>query len=431
MPGVQRRSEFALALNQVANERGVDVSVVLDTVKNAILAAYKKDHPDVEVEEYEATLDKNTGEARIFTKGKDVTPPGFGRIAAQTAKQVILQKIREKEKEAILTDYKGKVGAIVNGMVLRFAGPNVIVDIGKTEALMPPPEQIPNEKYHLNQRLTVYIMDIREGQKGEEIIVSRANNGLIEGLFKREVPEVAQGSVVIKEIAREPGSRTKIAVSSNQSGIDPVGSCVGQKGVRIQAIIAEFSGIEKIDVIQWHENPKNYIAQALSPAKNVDVTIDEKSKTARVILPKEELSLAIGKEGQNVRLASKLSGYRIEIEGKEDENALAEEVKEEDKKSEEAKVEETNEQLEPARNASPARQSPDGSSQMADGQSDAGGEKLEVPTEPVQTAEAEAAPTESTAGVNTEVKEEAMEAAGEVEINSPVGEKEEVQPSES
>lgn len=318
MPAVQRRSEFALALNQVANERGVDVSVVLDTVKNAILAAYKKDHPEVEVEEYEATLDKNTGEAKIFTKGKDVTPPGFGRIAAQTAKQVILQKIREKEKEAILTDYKGKVGAIVNGMVLRFAGPNVIVDIGKTEALMPPQEQIPNEKYHLNQRLTVYILDIREGIKGEEIIVSRANNGLIEGLFKREVPEVAQGSVVIKEIAREPGSRTKIAVSSNQSGIDPVGSCVGQKGVRIQAIIAEFGGIEKIDVVQWHENPKNYIAQALSPAKNVEVTIDEKSKTAHVMLPKEELSLAIGKEGQNVRLASKLSGYRIEIEGREE-----------------------------------------------------------------------------------------------------------------
>ncbi len=320
MPAVQRRSEFELALNQVANERGVDVSVVLDTVKNAILAAYKKDHPEAEVEEYEATLDRNTGEAKIFNKGKkDVTPPGFGRIAAQTAKQVILQKIREKEKEAILTDYKGKVGAIVNGMVLRFAGPNIIVDIGKTEALMPPQEQIPNEKYHLNQRLTVYILDIREGIKGEEIIVSRANSGLIEGLFKREVPEVAQGSVVIKEIAREPGSRTKIAVASNQSGIDPVGSCVGQKGVRIQAIIAEFSGFEKIDVIQWHENPKNYIAQSLSPAKNVEATVDEKSKTAHVILPKEELSLAIGKEGQNVRLASKLTGYRIEIEGKEEE----------------------------------------------------------------------------------------------------------------
>jgi len=409
MPAVQRRSEFALALNQVANERGVDVSVVLDTVKNAILAAYKKDHPDVEVEEYEATLDKNTGEAKIFTKGKDVTPPGFGRIAAQTAKQVILQKIREKEKEAILTDYKGKVGAIVNGMVLRFAGPNVIVDIGKTEALMPPPEQIPNEKYHLNQRLTVYIMDIREGQKGEEIIVSRANNGLIEGLFKREVPEVAQGSVIIKEIVREPGSRTKIAVSSNQTGIDPVGSCVGQKGVRIQAIIAEFSGIEKIDVIQWHENPKSYIGQALSPAKNVEVTIDEKSKTARVTLPKEELSLAIGKEGQNVRLASKLTGYRIEIEGKEGEEvaqAPKEEVKVE-KSEAEIKVEPVLEPEEP--------------------KAEAANEQLEekAPVAAVSSRAAEeSAPVESAAEVNEEVKQEAMQEAGEVEP------KEEVQKSQ-
>ena len=193
MPAVQR-SEFLLALNQVANERGVDVEVVLDTVKNAILAAYKKDHPDVELEEYSATLDKNTGEATILHSDKDVTPPGFGRIAAQTARQVILQKIREKEKEAIIADYKLRVGTIVNGMVLRFAGLNIIVDVGKTEALMPVPEQIPNEKYHLNQRLAVYISEIREGLKGEEIIVSRASNGLLEGLFKREVPEVAKGS---------------------------------------------------------------------------------------------------------------------------------------------------------------------------------------------------------------------------------------------
>ena len=417
MPGVQRRSEFALALNQVANERGVDVSVVLDTVKNAILAAYKKDHPEVEIEEYEATLDKNTGEAKIFTKGKDVTPPGFGRIAAQTAKQVILQKIREKEKEAILTDYKGKVGAIVNGMVLRFAGPNVIVDIGKTEALMPPQEQIPNEKYHLNQRLTVYILDIREGIKGEEIIVSRANNGLIEGLFKREVPEVAQGSVVIKEIAREPGSRTKIAVSSNQSGIDPVGSCVGQKGVRIQAIIAEFGGIEKIDVIQWHENPKNYVAQSLSPAKNVEVTIDEKSKTARVVLPKEELSLAIGKEGQNVRLASKLSGYRIEIEGKEE----VEKVDEVARVEVEPAVEPKEEKVEEANGPLEEQVSP---SEIAEAQAPA-------------AEEVAAVPVESTAEPKEEIVQEAMAATGEAPVeqsveaeeNSPKG-TEEVKSSE-
>lgn len=317
MPAVQR-SEFALALNQVAAERGVDVSVVLDTVKNAILAAYRKDHPGSEIEEYTVTLDANTGEARVLHKEKDVTPPGFGRIAAQTAKQVILQKIREKEKEAIVTEFKARIGTIVNAMVLKFLGPNVVVDIGKTEAMMPPTEQIPNEKYHLNQRLTVYISEIRAGLKGDEIIVSRAHNGLLEGLFKREVPEVSQGSVVIQTIAREPGNRVKIAVASNQKGIDPVGSCVGQKGVRVQAIIAELGGLEKIDIIQWQENAKDFIGQALSPAKDVKVEVDEEAKIAKVSVPVTELSLAIGKEGQNVRLASKLTGYRIEIEGREE-----------------------------------------------------------------------------------------------------------------
>lgn len=314
MPAVQR-SEFALALNQVASERGVDVDVVLETVTNAILAAYRKDHPGIEVEEYAAELNPNSGEARILHNGEDVTPPGFGRIAAQTAKQVILQKIREKEKEAILTDYKVKIGSLVNGMVLRFAGPNIIVDIGKAEAIMPVSEQISNEKYHLNQRLAFYLLDIREGLKGEEVIVSRAHPGLIEGLFKREVPEVAQGSVEIKAVVREPGNRAKIAVYSSQSGIDPVGSCVGQKGVRVQAIIQELGGLEKIDIIQWSEDIKTYIAQALSPAKNVKVKIDEEEKVAHVSVPQDELSLAIGKDGQNVRLAYKLTKYRIEIEG--------------------------------------------------------------------------------------------------------------------
>lgn len=337
MPAVQR-SEFALALNQVASERGVDVSVVLDTVKNAILAAYRKDHPGVEVEEYTAELNPQNGEAHILHNGKDVTPPGFGRIAAQTAKQVILQKIREKEKEAIFSDYRVKIGTIVNGMVLRFAGPNIIIDIGKTEAIMPPQEQIQIEKYYLNQRLTVYLMEIREGVKGEEIIVSRSHTGLIEGLFKREVPEVAQGSVEIKSIVREAGNRSKVAVYSSQSGIDPVGSCVGQKGVRVQAIIQEFGGLEKIDIIQWVEDAKQYIAQALSPAKNVKVELDEEEKIAHVFVPSDELSLAIGNKGQNVRLASKLTGYRIEIEGKGGEETVSAENTEEVEELKEAET---------------------------------------------------------------------------------------------
>jgi N utilization substance protein A len=327
MPAVQR-SEFALALNQVSNERGLDPTVVLDTVKNAILAAYRKDHPGTEIDEYRAELNANTGEAKIFLNEKDVTPPGFGRIAAQTAKQVILQKIREKEKEAVITDFRLKIGTILNGMVLRFAGPNIIIDVGKAEAIMPPSEQIPNEKYHLNQRLTVYVLEIKEGLKGEEVVVSRANNGILEGLFKREVPEVAQGAVEIKAIEREPGNRSKIAVSSNQSGIDPVGSCVGQKGVRVQAVIQEFNGIEKIDIIQWQADPKSYVTQALSPAKELQVEIDEKEKVAKVFVAPEELSLAIGRDGQNVRLASKLTGYRIEIEGKDELSKLPPELKE-------------------------------------------------------------------------------------------------------
>ncbi|HZQ29844.1 MAG TPA: transcription termination factor NusA [Patescibacteria group bacterium] len=313
MPAIQR-SEFALALNQVSTERGIDPSIVLETVRNAILAAYRKDHPEATIEEFTAELNSNTGEAKILHDGKDVTPPGFGRIAAQTAKQVILQKIREKEKEAILSDYRLRIGTIVNGMVLRFAGPNIIIDVGKTEAIMLPQDQIPNERYHLNQRIVVYLLEIKEGLKGEEIYVSRTHNGLLEGLFKREVPEVSQGSVEIKAIVREPGNRSKVAVYSNQSGIDPVGSCVGQKGVRVQAIIQEFGGLEKIDIIQWHDDPKGYVAASLSPAKQVKVEIDEDKKTANVKVAGDELSLAIGKDGQNVRLASKLTGYRIEIE---------------------------------------------------------------------------------------------------------------------
>ncbi len=336
MPAIQR-SEFALALNQVSNERGLDPVVVLETVQNAILAAYRKDHPEAELEEFRAELNSNTGEAKIFHNDVDVTPPGFGRIAAQTAKQVILQKIREKEKEAVISDFRLKIGTVVNGMVLRFAGPNVIVDIGKTEAIMPPVEQISNEKYHLNQRLTFYVVEIKEGLRGEEVVVSRAHKGLLEGLFKREVPEVAQGAVEIKAIEREAGNRSKIAVYSNQSGIDPVGSCVGQKGVRVQAIIAEFNGLEKIDIIQWQENSQSYIAQALSPAKELRVEVNEDEKLAKVYVAPQELSLAIGKDGQNVRLASKLTGYRIEIE--EDPNAPKIEVKDEPK--EEIKEEKT------------------------------------------------------------------------------------------
>lgn len=315
MPAIVR-SEFALALNQVATERGIDPSVVLETIKAAILAAYRKDYGAEELELLTVELNSDSGEAKILKDGKDITPPGFGRIAAQTAKQVILQRIREAEKQAVLVDYQAKVGTIVSGMVLRFDGPTVIVEIGRAQAVMPPQEQNPVEHYHLNQRLTFYIEGIRETMRGSEIIVSRAHKGLVEGLFKREVPEVAQGSVELRVVAREAGGRTKVAVYSNQSGVDPVGSCVGQKGVRVQAVISELGNNEKVDIIQWSDDVKQFITSALAPAKDLEVILDEKKKAAEVLAPDDQLSLAIGRDGQNVRLAAKLTGWKIDIHGK-------------------------------------------------------------------------------------------------------------------
>ncbi len=315
MPAIVR-SEFALALHQVATERGIDVNVVLETIKAAILAAYRKDYGADELEQMTVEINSDTGEAKILKRGEDITPPGFGRIAAQTAKQVILQRIREAEKSAVISDFQAKVGSIVPGMVLRFDGPSVIVDIGKAQAVMPPSEQSHGERYHLNQRLTFYIEGIRESAKGSEIIVSRAHKGLVEGLFRREVPEVAQGAVGIRSIVRESGSRTKIAVYSSQSGVDPVGSCVGQKGVRVQAVINELGGSEKVDIIQWSDDPKQYIIAALAPAKDMLVMLHEDIQSATVYVPEDQLSLAIGKDGQNVRLAAKLTDWKIDIRNK-------------------------------------------------------------------------------------------------------------------
>lgn len=320
MPAIQR-SEFALALNQIATERGVDPADILESIRQAILAAYRKDHTattDLEEEEdsYEAVIDDKTGETRILHHKIDVTPPGFGRIATQTAKQVLLQKIREREKDAVMEEYTKRIGTVVNGMILRFAGPNIIVDIGKTEAIITPQHRIQNEQYYLNKKIAVYVVEIHDDEKkGREVVVSRTHPGLIEGLLRREVPEVASGNVTVKAIVREPGSRAKIAVFSEQSGIDPVGSCVGQKGVRIQAVIDAIDGLEKIDVIQWNSDPTKFLTNALSPAKNLSIEINEKEKMATVKALQEELPLIIGKEGQNVRLASKLTGYNIEVEG--------------------------------------------------------------------------------------------------------------------
>ena len=313
-----RTSEFNAALAQVASERGLDPAVVMETIKQAILAAFKKDHPDQynEEGEYDVTLDIVSGEAHIFEiKGKkktDITPPGFGRIAAQTAKQVILQRVREAEKTNILGEYEKRMSTLVNGMILRFAGSEIVVDIGKTEAIMPVSEQTPSENYRINAKMMFYMDSIRDGFKGREVVVSRTHPNLISELFKREVPEVNSGSVVIKAIARDAGIRTKIAVWSNQNGVDPVGSCVGQKGVRVQAVISEVNG-EKIDIIPFSENSEQFVANALAPAAGAVVKIDTKKGIADVTVPDDQLSLAIGRDGQNAKLAGKLTGFHINV----------------------------------------------------------------------------------------------------------------------
>lgn len=332
MPAVAR-TDFSLALNQVCAERGIKPEDVIEVVADAILAAYRKENPGVNLEEYRAEVNQNTGEAHIFKGDEDVTPPGFGRIAAQTAKQVILQKVREVEKATVISDFTQKIGTLVNGMILRFDGPNVIVDIGKIEAVMPPHEQIQNENYRLNQRLVFYIEGVRESHRGHEVVVSRAHKNLVGELFKREVPELQNNAVEIRAIAREAGGRTKIAVASTQSGVDPVGACVGQKGVRVQAVINETGGYEKIDVIQWSDDMPKFIAAALAPAKDVEVSWNQELRIAVAVIADDQLSLAIGREGQNVRLAAKLTESKIDIKGKSEPAATSQNRAAQDDKS--------------------------------------------------------------------------------------------------
>lgn len=312
----QIRSEFALALAQICSERGIEPSVIIDSIKTAIQAALRRDFgiAEEEVMNYEVTVNEDTGAISVSKDGQDATPAGFGRIAAQVAKQVILQRVREAEKDAIIAEFEDKIGSLVTGMVLRFDGPHVVIDIGRGQALMPTDEAIPNEFYRLNQRVAVYIKEIRDTYKGKTIIVSRTAPELVKELFAREVPEVGSHAVEIVAIAREAGHRTKLAVKSTQDGVDPVGSCVGQKGVRVQAVINELNG-EKIDIIEYSDHVDKYITAALAPAEGLSIEIDEKKKSAVIVVPDDQLSLAIGKGGQNARLAAKLTGYKIDIKG--------------------------------------------------------------------------------------------------------------------
>ena len=388
-----RLGEFGSAIMQIAEEKGISKDVVIETIEAALAAAYKKDYgkrgqriraefnsvsgemkfflvKDVvdettrefvegEPEEEEEVFDENAetdeeklprynverdillDEAKKLKKDAKVgdvieieleTHSDYGRVAAQTAKQVIIQRIREAERDAMFSEYKEKEGEIVAGVVQRIEGRNVYIDLGKSVGVLFPSEQVRGESIRIGQRLKVYIAKVESDPKGPGITLSRTHAEMVRRLFELEVPEIFAGTVEIKSIAREAGARTKLAVYSAEEGIDPIGSCVGQKGTRVQAVIEELGG-EKIDIIEWNEKPEKFIAAAISPAKVISVNVDEEKHEAMVRVPEDQLSLAIGKQGQNVRLAAKLTGWKIDIEGQKVE-AASEEESEESEESE-------------------------------------------------------------------------------------------------
>jgi N utilization substance protein A len=314
-------AEFMEALNALAVEKGISVETLLSALADALESAYKR-MPGAH--EYAwVTIDPDTGEIRVFAQDLnedgepvgdelDVTPDDFGRIAAQTFRQVMMQRIREAERELKYEEYAGREGDIVTGMIQQSDARYTLLDLGRVEALLPQAEQVPYERPEPNTRLKAYIVEVRRTSKGPQIVVSRTHPGLIKRLFELEVPEIADGVVEIKACAREPGHRTKIAVWSNDQNVDPVGACVGARGARVRMVVNELRG-EKIDIVPFSDDPGDFVAKALSPAKVKEVRIDEISGTAEVIVPDYQLSLAIGKEGQNARLAARLTGWRVDI----------------------------------------------------------------------------------------------------------------------
>lgn len=337
--------QLALAVKTIAEEKNLPEEAVQEIVEQALAAAYRRDYGDRE-QEVRVTMNLNNGDVDAYIEKEVVDKvedkhtqislteaqavrknaklgetveihqkvDSFGRVAAQTAKQVILQRLREAEREIILTEYEDKIGTVINGIVARVEGRMVRVDLGKAQALMPGSEQIQGEHYYPGQRLKVYLKDVERGQRGPQLIVSRGNTEFIEWLFKAEVPEMENGAVEIKAIAREAGVRTKLAVASTVPGVDPVGTFVGGHGTRVNAVMSEVGEQEKIDIVVWDDDTKTFITNALSPTQVTKVELDEKNKKAKVIVPEDQLSIAIGKSGQNVRLASKLTGYEIDIE---------------------------------------------------------------------------------------------------------------------
>ena len=341
--------QLAVAIRAIAEEKNLPEETVKEVVEQALAAAYRRDYGDRE-QEIRVNMNLNTGDVDAYvmkdivetvenpayeislaeaqTRKKDAKlgeqlevhekAETFGRVAAQTAKQVILQRLREAEREIVMAEYEDKIGTVINATVVRVEGNICRIDLGKAQGIMPRSEQIQGERYYPGQRLKVFLKDVERGFRGPQLVVSRGNREFIEWLFRAEVPEMESGAVEIKGIAREAGVRSKIAVASNVPGVDPVGTFVGGHGTRVNAVVSEVGEQEKIDIIVWAENPVEYITQALSPTKVAKVELDEKNKKARVIVPEDQLSIAIGKNGQNVRLASKLTGYELDIEAEKE-----------------------------------------------------------------------------------------------------------------
>jgi len=334
--------EFLEAIDALEREKHISKDMLIEAIESALVSAYKKNYGSSQ--NVRVNIDRETGDIDVFMRRDiveevedpfsqasleeaqeidpayelgdvieyQVTPRDFGRIAAQTAKQVVVQRIRETERGMIYDDYISRQTEVVTGYVQRISNNLVFINMGKAEGILAQNEQIPGEKYRTNQRLKVYVMDVKKTTKGPQIFLSRTHPGLVKRLFELEVPEIQEGTVEIKSYAREAGSRTKIAVCTYDENVDPVGACVGTRGARVQAVVDELNG-EKIDIISWSEEPGKLISSALSPAKAEMVLIDESDKSATVVVPDGQLSLAIGKEGQNVRLAAKLCGWKIDI----------------------------------------------------------------------------------------------------------------------
>jgi N utilization substance protein A len=336
--------QLAIAIKAIAEEKNLPEDTVKEVVEQALAAAYRRDYGDRE-QEIRVTMNLNTGEVDAFVTKEIVEKveneafeislaeaqthrknakvgetielhekvESFGRVAAQTAKQVILQRLREAEREIVMAEFEDKIGTVINATVSRVEGNIVRIDLGHAQGIMPRSEQIQGERYYPGQRLKVFLKDVERGFRGPQLVVSRGNNQFVDWLFRAEVPEMESGAVEIKGIAREAGVRSKIAVASSVQGVDPVGTFVGGHGTRVNAVVSEIGEQEKIDIVVWAEDPTEYIINALSPTKVTKVTIDEKEKKAKVSVPEDQLSIAIGKSGQNVRLASKLTGYELDI----------------------------------------------------------------------------------------------------------------------